>query len=177
MMKLWVAVVLIVFIAVAGYQFGFYHGKLTASTAEKVRLNTLLTRERSHAHEDLQVMKGLSQQEAVVTATDTPKVLAGASLPVLNNTEAESELIAYLRHHPHGQTLTVHAFACVQDHCEFSARYAGKTEDFTRLLHDLQQQSWWQYREAARTSSVHNGIEQIDVTFTTGQPVVKHHLG
>lgn len=178
MMKLWVGIVLVLFIAVAGYQFGFYHGKLTASTAEKVRLNSLLTRERSHAPGDLRVMKGLAQTHSNNQAKQGGADATGErDRSTDKDSNGERQLIAYLQQHPQGQTLTVSAFACVNEICEFSARYAGKQEDFSRLLHDLQRQSWWRYQEAERSSNVQNGIEQIDITFTTSASTPEQHVG
>jgi hypothetical protein len=182
MIKLWVGILLILFIAVAGYQFVIYQDKLTASTAEKERLNSLLTRERSHVHGGLRVMKGLAQTHSNESSKGSNLLKQGwedgsteLEFSAAKNAHGERQLIAYLQQHPQGQTLTVSAFACANEVCEFSARYAGKQEDFTRLLDDLQRQSWWRYREAERSSNIHNGIAQIDITFTTRLPVRQRH--
>ena len=60
-MKPWVVIVLILFIAVTGYQFGFYHGKLASSNVEKERLNTVLERSRTTASSNLRVIKATPQ--------------------------------------------------------------------------------------------------------------------
>ncbi|MDO6568542.1 hypothetical protein Q4561_15830 [Alteromonas sp. 1_MG-2023] len=60
-MKPWVVIVLILFIAVTGYQFGYYHGKLAGFNVEKERLNTVLERSRTTESSNLRVIKATPQ--------------------------------------------------------------------------------------------------------------------
>ena len=152
-MKTWILVQLVGFIAVAGYQFGFYRGKLVASAAEKARINDVLTRSRKHEQPSIRHGTGTFPQRSVV-------------------------LTDFLNTHPNGKAFTLTAFQCdASDACEFTARYAGDNDGFLRLIHDLQQQDWWHFYESKRRAVSGDGIATIEVTFSTRKTLSSQKLG
>lgn len=152
-MKNWILVLLVGFIAVAGYQFGFYRGKLVASAAEKARINDVLTRSRIHEQPSIRHGARPFPQPSVV-------------------------LTEFLSAHPNGKAFTLTAFQCdVSEACEFTAQYTGDNDGFTRLIQDLQQQDWWHFNESTRRAVSGNGVATIEVTFTSSKTRSSKELG
>lgn len=170
MMKYCFAIVLVCFIAIAGYQFGFYHGKLVNSSAKMERLNTVLEHSRSFVTQDLNVIK------ATVKTSNNARHQFNSTDAATSDTDkvryARSHLIHFLDAHPNGDALTLNQLTCSVSQCEFQGEYRGSQDALARLLKDLEVQTWWQYTATQEVTHGHSGLTQIDVIFSIQDKVV-----
>ena len=170
-MKPWVVIVLILFIAVTGYQFGFYHGKLASSNVEKERLNTVLERSRTTASSNLRVIKATPQMSGEAHAQPPTSAHILATNEDLFEFKVQNEITEFLAFHPSGQKLTLNTFQCTRSECEFTGEYSGSHAGFERMLDDLKSQSWWQFGEMLEVSNIEEGNPRIGVKFSS-KPVL-----
>ncbi|MBB68254.1 hypothetical protein [uncultured Alteromonas sp.] len=170
-MKPWVVIVLILFIAVTGYQFGFYHGKLASSNVEKERLNTVLERSRTTASSNLRVIKATPQMSGEAHGQTSDGAHTLATNEPLSDLQVQNEITEFLAFHPSGQKLTLNTFECTQSECEFTGEYSGSHAGFKRMLNDLKAQSWWHFGEILEVSNIEEGNPQIGVKFSS-RPVL-----
>ncbi|CAD5249239.1 conserved hypothetical protein [Alteromonas sp. 38] len=166
-MKPWVVIVLILFIAVTGYQFGFYHGKLASSNVEKERLNTVLERSRTTASSNLRVIKATPQMSGESNIQTPENSHNFAMNEGLSDFQVQNEITEFLAFHPSGQKLTLNTFQCTQSECEFTGEYLGSHAGFEQMLIDLKAQSWWQFGEMLEVSNIEEGNTQVGVKFSS----------
>lgn len=163
-MKPWLVIIIVLFIAVAGYQFGYYHGKLTRSNAEKHRLNSVLERTRTQTSSELKVTRPPLVEEAMPSNTDE-----NASDAITQRNIAlrsEYQLAAFFTDHPNGKRFSLSKLKCSTEQCHFAGEYTGDKADFSRFLDDLKAQSWWQEGVSESIKHVDYGITRVGITFS-----------
>lgn len=170
-MKPWLVIIIMLFIAIAGYQFGFYHGKLARSDTEKFRLNSVLERTRVNVPSELKVITP-SRTKGDNRLSDNSHS-SGAINQRNMALRAEHQLAEFLTYHPNGKLFSLNTLKCSTDKCQFTGDYSGKQADFSRLLDDLKAQPWWQKGVAQTVKHVNYGITRVDITFTTQPTRVK----
>lgn len=162
-MKSWVYLVLIGFIAIAGYKFGYYHDKLAVSDEDKQRLLARFDDKPASA------LAVTDSRPALPTTQAAPAVLWQSTLVKRQNLlaaakqqkadeagqdpDSEARVKDFFTLHPNAQSLLLHSVRCTREGCELTGQYTGATDEFELMVEQLQGQPWWQYGTAMNSSS------------------------
>ncbi len=98
-MKTWLLIPLVIFIAVAGYQFGYYRAKLESSEADKVRVADAMEKQATNAGAaaenigDLLSANVISSVEAAETAGAPTQTPAGTMTEEVTPTRKSVEAV------------------------------------------------------------------------------------
>lgn len=131
-MQKWGYILLLAFIGVAAYQFGYYQNKLSVSEKSKQQLLGEMER-RSKLN------AGPSINDATLS-TPTAKREKNSAASIQNKQKDAFTL------HPSKEYLLLHAVTCEQEGCRLTGQYQGKPETLRVMLDQMQLAPWWTYQ-------------------------------
>lgn len=165
-MKPWVYIALLIFIAVAGYQFGHYQNMLATSDKAKAQLFKDVQDEPTKPAVKVEtpaVRPSVKTMDEPVGQTlrdweDSRDTLtqmsaAVASVPLRLNA-TEQKLKQYFTLHPDAETLLLHSVRCELKGCELTGQFEGSGEELQKLVEPLRQS----YTSASNSMSTQDNI-------------------
>jgi len=165
-MKPWVYIALLIFIAVAGYQFGHYQNMLATSDKAKaqlfkdvqdepakpaVKVVTSAVKPSAEAIDEPLGLTLRSWEDSRDALTQIETTLASVPLR-LNATE--QKLKQYFTLHPDAETLLLHSVRCELKGCELTGQFEGSGEELQKLVEPLKQS----YTSASNSMSTQDNI-------------------
>ena len=147
-MQKWGYILLLAFIGIAAYQFGYYQNKLSAS------------------EKNSRLLFGEMEQREQLNAVPSANI-DKVSAPVLKVDGSKSE--SAKQHntfilHPSKEYLLLHAVTCGQKGCKLTGQYQGKPETLRVMLDQMQLAPWWTYQ-----SLPSHGDNDSDPTYFVAQ--------
>lgn len=125
-MKRWPVLVLVLFIAIAGYKFFVYQHQLLESKAEKERLSSVLARSRATETRDLKVIKA------------APKLLSKYAGTIPFPVASEQSALPLLRYfqvnHPPSPPSLPNSVICDLDSCEVKGLFGDNDSELEKRL-------------------------------------------
>ncbi len=140
-MKSWVYLLLIGFIAVAAYKFGYYQKLLAVSDKDKQRILARL--QDKSAPEPAQV--------TALAAVTPPATSTGTALTA--DADSETRVKDFFTLHPNARSLLLHSVRCTVDGCEMTGEFDGQLTDFNLMVEQLEHQPWWRYGKASQKNA------------------------
>lgn len=128
-MQKWGYLLLLAFIGVAAYQFGYYQNKLSVSEKSK------------------QLLLGEMEQRSRLDAA--PSAHGNQISPALDDNSSASTQRKQkdtLTLHPSKEYLLLHAVTCEQEGCRLTGQYQGKPETLRVMLGQMQRAPWWTHQ-------------------------------
>ena len=173
-MKIWLLLVLVSFILVAGFKYLGYQQHLNESTVEKERLTSVLSRARVTETSELKVIK----PAAKLTTNNDFKTFYPNSMNTLNDeqqkmpafqskSEADTELALshFFASHPTSSSFIFERIQCEQQQCELMGEYYGSESELTEVVTALEQEPWWHYMSPTLTTTAAEKGVKITMLF------------
>ena len=140
-MKSWVYLLLIGFIAVAAYKFGYYQKLLAVSDKDKQRILARLQDKSEPGSAQVTALAALTSPDTSISTVTTA------------DADSEARVKDFFTLHPNARSLLLHSVRCTVEGCEMSGEFDGQQTDFDLMVEQLEHQPWWRYGKASQKNA------------------------
>lgn len=162
---------LVLFIAVAGYKLTGYQEQLRESNEDKARLNSVLARSRATESSELKVIHmprpALSSESngSYTSSVGVDSVVASMQSEH-SDAETQSYLTTFFARHPHSELLKIETVKCEHAVCEIVGEYDGTESELYELVGELEKAPWWAFSSPVLTTEMAQHGVKLNVSFS-----------
>ncbi|QPG05887.1 hypothetical protein IT774_01055 [Salinimonas marina] len=145
-MKRWIYLLLIGFIAVAAYKYGYYQKLLAVSDKNTQRILMRLQEKPEPDPVQVETLTATAGQSSAAVSPYTGEALA-------DDADSEDRVKEFFTLHPNARSLLLHSVRCNIDGCELTGEFTGQVSEFELMVEQLERQPWWRYGKASQKNA------------------------